>query len=321
MSDGKTRDAAVGAVIVAHDRVDLALQCVESLAGQVDPTRIVLVVNRPDAVPGDALDEARARVGTLVLNELALGYGANLNRGVSELGEEVAFVLLLNDDVVAEHGSVAALVSCLAEDESVGVAAPQLIGSHGELQNVRRRFPSLALEVQQAMLVPGRWAPRNPQALPTVDASAEADWALGAALLVRADAFATVGGFDESFFLYSEEVDLSYRLRVRGWSTWVCPAARMHHPGGASTTDPKYLRIVGASHGRFVRKHWSTARRASLAAALSATYAWNTLFALARIVARPSQRSKTVLMWKQRWLMRPRLGTAVASERRDARLD
>lgn len=318
--NGSSGESTVGTVIVAHDRVDLALQCVDSLADQVDPAAIVLVVNCPDAVSDVALEAVRARVGAVLLNESALGYGANLNRGVSQLGRDVTFVLLLNDDVVARRGSVAALVACIEENGSVGVAAPQLIGAQGELQNVRRRFPSLVLEIQQAILVPGRWAPRNPQALPTVASSADADWALGAALLVRADAFAAVGGFDEDFFLYSEEVDLSYRLRQHGWSTRICPAARMEHPGGASTTDPRYLRLVGESHGRFVRKHWSTARRACLAAALSATYVWNTVFMLARIMVRPSQRAATLLVWKQRWSMRPRLGPAAASERRHARL-
>lgn len=300
LSDLPTPSQRVGAVVVAHDQIALAQQCVTALADELDVHDIVVVINRPDAIPSGALATVEACVGSLVLNPDELGYGANLNRGIRKLSGDVSFYLLMNDDVIPRRGSVAALVECLAANAPAGMVAPELIGPDGELQSVRRRFPSLKTEIQEAIIVPGRWMPTgHALVLPSEAHSSEVDWAVGAVLLVRANAFAQVGGFDESFFLYSEEVDLSLRLRNSGWKTYVCPAALMDHLGGASTSGPAFPRMLVAARWQFIKKHWSAGNRALLIAALGATYAWNTVYVLGRIALQPGQRREKTQMWRQ----------------------
>lgn len=307
MSDPPTTSQRIGAVVVAHDQIALAQECIAALADELVLEDIVVVVNRPDAIPAGELAAIKGHVGSLLLNRETLGYGANLNRGIRALSRDISLYLLMNDDVIPRRGSVAALVECLAENPSAGMVAPQLIGPHGELLHVRRRFPSLKTEIKEAILLPGRWTPQDRHyMLPTEAHSSEADWALGAVLLVRAEAFAQVGGFDESFFLYWEEVDLSLRLRTSGWTTYVCPGALMEHLDGASTTGPAFPRMVTSSHWQFIKKHWSTGRRALLLVALGATYAWNTVFVLGLILRQPSQRREKMQLWRRSWSTRPR---------------
>ena len=264
------------------------------------------MVNRPDLIPTGALADLEARVGSLVLNDRELGYGANLNYGVRALSPNVALYLLVNDDVIPLLGSVSTLADCMDEKPEAGMVAPRLIGSQGESQHVGRRFPSLATELREVLIPPGRWWIRRSDPLLLTDAvrSTRVDWAVGAALLVRAQAFAQVGGFDESFFLYWEEVDFALRLQRNGWTTFVCPQAVMEHIGGASTGSHVYAGMLNASRSQFIKKHWSPSHRALLVAAQGVIYIWNTLYVLGRIALQPWRRREKMQMWSQPWSKR-----------------
>lgn len=163
------------------------------------------------------------------------------------------YVLLLNPDAELLPGALEALVAYLEAHPGVGAVGPLLRYPDGSVQSSRRRFPSLVAGLTEATPVEWHW-PDHPVArrmrLDDVppDHPHAVDWLNGAALLLRADALAAVGGFDEGFFMYSEELDLCRRLRDAGWASHFTPEAEVTHHEGKSSEQ-----VVAARHVRFLR--------------------------------------------------------------------
>jgi GT2 family glycosyltransferase len=137
-----------------------------------------------------------------------------------------------------------------------------VLNADGTLQRTCHNFPSpLVFFLEQTSL--WRLAARLPywrdrlQLAGDHDRARDADWLLGACLLVRGEAFQQAGGFDESFFFYWEESDLCKRLRNAGWRVVFEPAGEAVHLGGASSKDPVYLVQFFLSLYRFYSKHYS----------------------------------------------------------------
>lgn len=258
---------AVALVVVTHDSADvlpgLAASLPEGLAG-LDAVRVVVV----DNASGDDTAEAVRRLlpdADLVLTGRNGGYAAGVNAGLARLAsDEVAMVL--NPDLVLAPGSVARLVAALADD-GVGVAVPRMLTSSGDLSPSLRRDPAAARAWAEALLG-GRRAAAWGLGEVVADARAyehahDVDWATGAALAISATARAVVGPWDESFFLYSEEVDWCRRVRAHGLRVRYEPTAVVEHRGGAYDADPALWRILMANRVREHARHAPAASRAS----------------------------------------------------------
>jgi N-acetylglucosaminyl-diphospho-decaprenol L-rhamnosyltransferase len=191
------------------------------------------------------------------------GYGAAANRGVNETSAD--FVLLLNSDTVLSAGSLRALSDYLDAHGEVGLAGPRLVNPDGTLQPSCYLFlsPLEALKARTFLRqllanVPvfGEW-PIWPH-----DRARSVPWVKGAALAIRREAFAAVGGFDESYFMYFEEIDLAHRLWAAGWNVHFTPVATIMHEGGASVMQQRAAMTVElfASLLRFYGRHYSTGR-------------------------------------------------------------
>jgi N-acetylglucosaminyl-diphospho-decaprenol L-rhamnosyltransferase len=245
--------AGVSAIVVSHNSRPHLRRCLDSLSPQVAQTIVV------DAASTDgSIDDLRA--GDVVRLDANRGYGAALNAGAARATGDL--LLLLNADTWALPGAVDELARALADTPAAGVAGPKLVNEDGSTQRSVRGFPTpWRLATEYFFL---RWfAPRS-RALNAFYAAGfdhatprAADWLVGAALLVRREAFDSVAGFDESFFMYNEEVDFCYRLARAGWSTIFVPSAQVGHVGGASTRalpEEMYLEQL-RSHLRFLDKH------------------------------------------------------------------
>lgn len=293
----------VGAVVVTHSQPGLARDCLASLRSLVPPEHAVVVVNAPDDADPESLEELTSW-GLVIANERHRGYGENLNRGVEALSGKHDYVLLLNDDVLFGEGVAEQLVAALEADPSAGLAAPAIVGSDGSPQAAVFAFPSLRSELIQAAVLPSRLADllRGPHARAAAAGAPErVDWVLGAAMLVRWRAFADVGGFDPSFFLYSEETDLCRRLHERGWSVLSCGDAVVTHLAAASTSDLRFSRMLGRSRGRYLRRTLSDRRQLALAAALVAVAVWNMLYVVGRALLEPRSAADKLGLLKQHW--------------------
>jgi N-acetylglucosaminyl-diphospho-decaprenol L-rhamnosyltransferase len=303
----------IGAVIVTGVEVGLAADCVRSLAPSVPSDRIVVVVNPPGA---DAPERAELDgIAIVVDNDTPTGYGACLNLGVRALPDDVQLVLLLNDDVVVDPDALAQLVTALEAHQEAAVAGPNLVDRTGTPEPTAFAFPSVRSELTQIVLLPQsihaslrhRYA-----ALASPGPPRLVDWVLGAALLVRRSAFDAVGGFDERYVFYSEETDLCRRLRDRGWRTLSCGSATFVHIRAASQqrgleVARRFEAQAGVSRRRYLRLHWSSARRAALAVGTVLAFAWSAGYVLVRVVLSPSTARSKLDLLRSRWVTRPTL--------------
>jgi GT2 family glycosyltransferase len=223
----------VAAVVVSHGQADLLERSLPALRAQVD--ELVVVAN----VPGSAPPGVEA-----IHNERPLGYAANLNLGFAQTSAEA--LLAANPDAVPEPGAVAALAAFMAAHERCGVAGPRMVFPDGSPQPSRRRFPTIGGTIVRRTplrkLVPQRHHFYLDETQPAEPV--EVDWMLG--------------GFDEGFRLYGEDIDLQYRALRAGWERWYVPAAVVRHEHQA-VTDRRWLTRRTLWHWRgiirFVRKH------------------------------------------------------------------
>ena len=159
------------------------------------------------------------------------------------------FVYFLNPDTELLPNSLWTLYAGIAHDASIGAIGPQLRYGDGSLQSTRRRFPTRLTGFFESTWL-GRLWPGNPWARryyvddwsPTV--RQDVDWLVGAALLVRAEALAAVGGFDPGFFMYSEETDLCRRIKSAGWRVVYEPGAMVIHYEGRSSEQVSTQRQI-----------------------------------------------------------------------------
>jgi GT2 family glycosyltransferase len=237
----------VAAVVVSHGHADELRESLPALAPQVDD--LVVVANVPGSVP----DGVEA-----VHNERPLGFGANVNLGVARTTAEL--VLCANPDAVPEPDAVGVLRGFMAEHPRCGVAAPRMIYPDGRWQPSRRRFPTVTGTIVRRtplrLVLPQRRHYHLDEAAP--EEPVQADWMLGAFLLLRRSMLEELGGFDEGFRLYGEDIDLQYRAMRAGWERWYVPAAVVRHEHKAET-DRRWLTRRTLWHWRgvlrFVRKH------------------------------------------------------------------
>lgn len=242
----------VSAVVVNYNTRDHLLECVRSLRSE-GVGEVVVADN--DSADGsvEALRAADAHV-VVVPTGANLGFGTAANRGAAVAAGD--YLLVMNPDAVVEPGAVKALAATLDADGHVAVVGPRVDDPEGRLYPSVRRFPDLLVAAGHAFL--GFLAPRNrfSRAYKMLDwdhsTPGDVDWVSGTCMLVRRSAFDAVGGFDEDYFMYVEDVDLCWRLRAAGWRVAYEPSARVVHTVGASSELAPY-RMIAAHHRSLLR--------------------------------------------------------------------
>ncbi len=222
----------VSAVIVHYRTPDLLRNCLASLEPYASRGMEVVVVDNDsgDRFPDFVADEY-PDVHLLPMTD-NVGYSRGVNAGMDAAGGE--FLLILNPDIVLIPGAVEALLTAAAAHPDAGVVAPKLLNPDGTLQYSCRRFYDFETFVYRRTPL-GRLRPNAPvlRRHMMLDYDHETprvvDWVLGGAMLVRRAAVEDVGGMDERFFLYFEDVDWCYRMHRRGWRVLYDPAAAMYH--------------------------------------------------------------------------------------------
>ncbi len=202
---------------------------------------------------------------TVIANERNRGYGPSMNIGAAHAPGHDVFVL--NPDVQVDSAdAVRRLWDFLRELPAAGIVAPRLLSPDGSVQSSVRPFPSvlaMAGHSSAARHLPiARRAAERYLSLPVGEEPRVVDWAIGAALLVNRSAWDAMGGFDERFFVYLEDVDLCLRCGRAGWQTWYVPGVALQH-GYERASDPSRGWIASsaarrhhiASMLRFFSKH------------------------------------------------------------------
>ncbi len=169
---------------------------------------------------------------------LAFGGGNNtaIHQSLAAADPPDAF-LLLNPDTVVRPGAVETLVAFLDRHTQAGIVGAQLEDANGRLQPSARLRPTPWSELLAGtrLGILSRILNRHRVNLPLGTKPTRCDWVSGAAMLIRRQTLEDVGGFDEGFFLYFEELDLCLRALNAGWEVWHHPEARVVHAEGAAT--------------------------------------------------------------------------------------
>jgi len=234
-------------VVVSHGHADELAESLPALEPQVD--ELVVIANIAGSVPAGV---------DAVANPRPLGYAANLNLGVERTTGEA--VLAVNPDAVAQPGAVGALRDFMELHPRCGIAGPRMLFPDGSPQPSRRRFPTVGGTIVRRTPLRKVIGQRRHFHLdePQPAGPVQADWMLGGFLLLRRSMLDELGGFDESFRLYGEDIDLQYRAMRAGWERWYVPAAVVRHEHKA-VTDKHWLTRRTLWHwagiARFVRKH------------------------------------------------------------------
>jgi N-acetylglucosaminyl-diphospho-decaprenol L-rhamnosyltransferase len=246
--------AEIGIVVVSYNSRGNLRDCVADLARD-DSIEVVVVDNASQDGSLEAVSDVAARLIQLTDNR---GFGAGCNVGWR--ATTAPFVLFLNPDARIEAAAVHRLAAVLRMDVSVGAVAPKILAHDGTVDTSLRRYPRVRSTFAQALFLH--------RLFPTADWTDElirggdayrharlVDWASGACLLVRRDLLERLGGFDERFFMYCEDMDLCKRIADAGYGIRFEPGAVATHTGGESSPRGKLLPVLAASRIRYARKH------------------------------------------------------------------
>ncbi|WP_028050202.1 glycosyltransferase family 2 protein [Cellulomonas sp. URHD0024] len=233
--------------VVFHPGDELAAFARTLATASTRPVELVLVDNGTDQSVSAAV---AAEFGAhLLVAPANLGYGGGANVGAQ--GCTAPWILVANSDLEWEPGSLDVLVEAAGADERIGSAGPALLNPDGTVYPSARALPSLTQGAGHALFVrvwPGNpWTRRYRAEHETSGQERAAGWLSGACLLLRREAFEAIGGFDDDYFMFFEDVDLGARLGHAGWTNLYVPQARVTHVGGTSWRA-KPAKMIAAHH-------------------------------------------------------------------------
>ncbi len=269
----RTVDLAV--VTVSYNTRDLLADCLEATLAGLQRSGLEGEVWVVDNASGDGSPEMVRQLFPqvrLVAHDANLGFAAGNNLALERMGFGQAahprHVLFLNPDTRVVGDALGQLVAVLDAAPRAGAAGARLVHGDGSFQHSAFGFPGLRQILVDFFplhhrLVESRFNGRYPRRLYEAGRPFLVDHPLGAALMVRSQALAGVGGFDERFFMYCEEIDLCRRLWQAGWEIYAVPAAEIVHMVGRSTCQFREEMFVALWRSRYLmfEKHESAAFR------------------------------------------------------------
>ena len=296
-------------VIVNWNVQDLLRYCLASLSS-VPPTAPnlqteIIVIDNASTDGSVEMIRAEFPHATLIANTENHGFAAANNQGIA--AAKGRYVLLLNPDTEALGDGLVALVRFMDDQPDIGLVGPQLLYPDRHVQSSRRRFPTLAtLFLESTWLEP--LAPRSLLRRYYVldqpdDAIQDVDWVVGAALLARRETIDQVGGLDEGFFMYSEELDWCRRIKAAGWRVAYSPAAQIIHHVGKSSDQAVPIRHISFQRSkiRYARKYHGRKVATALRLYLLALYGWQLVFEMTKGIVghkRALHRQRIDAYWK-----------------------
>ena len=259
----------IAAVVVDHDAGPLLEGCVRSLLENGALPVVVVENGRAGSaatalqdLPGEPLEEAVR----IVRPGRNVGFGAGVNRGLAALAGEPSppeWILVSNPDLVVHPGALTALRQALETEQAWALVGPRIFTDTGEVYPSVRNFPSFTDAAGHALLA--LFTPDNPFTLrynpgtPAGDVVTGAGWVSGSCFLARRGAMEELGGFDEAYFMYNEDMDLCWRAHDAGWGVGFAGTAEVTHVQGVSTARHPF-RMMAAHHRSALRFTFRTTR-------------------------------------------------------------
>jgi GT2 family glycosyltransferase/SAM-dependent methyltransferase len=223
--------------IVNHENRELLRACLDSIPDACAGLEwhATVIDNASSDGSLEMLADAYPQVGVLA-NRTRLGFGANHNQVIRRLiaRRSAPYILVLNDDTELQPDAVSKMVRMLEHQSGLAAVVPTILDERGRAGPNRQCYPSARSALRHDR---GRQHGENPSGDGT-------GWLQGCCLLLRLAALEQVGGFDERFFLFYEDTDLSCRLELAGWGLATCPDATVIHSGHASVFKPGLVDVT-----------------------------------------------------------------------------
>lgn len=243
----------VDVVVVAYNSSATLRDCVVELA-EAPELHLVVVDNASS-------DDSASTVRDLDVHVIEAGGNGGFASGCN-LGAAAGtspYVLFLNPDARIDRESIQALART-ASGADIGASAPRIVSSSGELEYSQRRFPRVVSTYAQGLFLHrvfrhAAWTDEVVRDDAFYAHPQSPDWVSGACLLVKRSVFEQVGGWDEDFFMYSEDTDLCRRVRSAGYDIRFDPSATAAHIGGQSSPRARLLPLLATSRARYATKH------------------------------------------------------------------
>jgi len=279
--------ADLSVIIVSWNVRDLLDKCLSSLgaasrsirpgAGADCDIEIIVVDSASDDGSPALLRENYPAV-TLLEQSENIGFTRGNNIGLAQARGD--YLLLLNPDTEVGPGALAQMIDYMMRHPRVGILGPQTFNSDGSHQSTRRRFPTLMTGIFESTWL-SAWAPagveRHYRMLDTRDdAILEVDWVQGSALMMRREVYQAIGGLDEGYIMYSEELDYCRRAVSAGWRVRYHGGAQITHHGGKSSEQVAALKQIHfqTSKLRYFLKHHGYSHYLILRALLLLQFSW-----------------------------------------------
>jgi len=244
-------------IIVSWNTARLLEDCLASILANppASPFEIWVVDNASTDDSPRIVHEKFSQVH-LIENRENVGFARANNQAIHRCTGK--YILLLNPDTLVASGALQALVDFLDENPEAGAAGARILNPDSSLQISCHPLPTLSRELWRLLHLDSLW----PYAEYTLtkwetDQAQQVDMLLGACLMLRKKVLDQVGLLDENYFMYSEEVDLCYRIQRAGWRLFWVPQSEMVHFGGQSTKQVPTEMFLNLYHGKikFFRKH------------------------------------------------------------------
>ena len=250
-------------IIVNYNSAQFIVRCLTSIEVYMkDVEHEVCVVDNASTDGSLSLVEEEFPYVKIQANHRNLGFAAAVNQGLEKsMGK---YILWLNPDSELLNNGIVDLLQYLSINADVGILGPLIVDPDGHTQLSCRSFPSYETAFFNRYSLLTRWFPRNRYTkrylLTDWDHNSihEVDWVSGSCLLHRKEVVRDIGGLDERFFMYNEDVDFCLRAKKAGWKVYYHPSMQVsHHIGGSSRQKP--VRMVIERHRsiwRYYGKHF-----------------------------------------------------------------
>jgi GT2 family glycosyltransferase len=248
-------------VVVNYRTPDMTLECLGSLATEIRAipgARVTVVDNGSGDGSAERIADGIARAGwrawaCVVAEKANRGFSAGNNVGLRS-APGARYFLLLNSDTLVEPGVLRYCQSLMDADPGVGAMSCLVLNDDRSIQNVARRFPTPLRRAASVLGLPWKlprlfgWANVDDPGWDRRTTARDVDWLGGAFLFVRGDVMRTIGGLDEDFFFYGEDIEFCHRVRRAGGRCHYAPGAAIVHHGGSSSDPSRLASAERAAH-------------------------------------------------------------------------
>lgn len=241
----------VSIIILSYNTKDLLRLCLTSLQKHITHVEYeVIVVDNNSSDDSVQMLKKEFPSVRLVESDRNLGFSKGINLGSEHAKGD--FLLFLNSDCEFLHNDLSAMVTFLADHPEVGVTGGKMENNDGTLQRSYSKFYGLK---DIAIMLFGR--EKVELLMQKSDKEQETDWVSGGFMLIRSEIFKKIKGFDEHIFMYTEDMELCYRVKKLGFKVYYVPSSTVRHEGQGSSDRSFAVIHIFKGIKYFYKKHRS----------------------------------------------------------------